>query len=84
MRVVTHSLASSIVISVFFIVSFVFISLIVIMSLRYGGNTDGEWDAQRVDGACGSRAVGYGERICAAAVRSMAQQRAGRQSASCQ
>ena len=54
MRVDTHSLASSIVISVFFIVSFVFISLIVIMSLRYGGNNDGEWDAQRADDARGS------------------------------
>ena len=34
MRADTHSLASSIVFSVFFIVSFVFVSLIVIMSLR--------------------------------------------------
>ena len=34
MRADTHSLASSIVLSVFFIVSFVFVSIIVIMSLR--------------------------------------------------
>ena len=34
MRADTHSLASSIVFSVFFIVSFVFVSIIVIMSLR--------------------------------------------------
>ena len=33
-RADTHSLASSIVFSVFFIVSFVFVSIIVIMSLR--------------------------------------------------
>ena len=86
MRVGTHSFVSFIVLVVFCIVSVVFISLIVIiMSLRYGGgNNDGEWDAQRVDDARGSRAVRYGECVCAAAVRSMAQQRAGRQSASCQ
>ena len=45
------------------------------------GNNDGEWDAQRVDEARGSRAVRYGECMCAAIARSMAQQRAGRQSA---
>mgnify|MGYP007008005670 CR=1 FL=1 len=44
--------------------------------------SDGEWHAQRVDDARGSRAVRYGECICAAIARSMAQQRAGRQSAS--
>ena len=71
----------SAVFSVFFIASFVLVSIIVIMSLRTVVH-DGEWDAQRVDDARGSRAVRYGECICAAIARSMAQQRAGRQSAS--
>ena len=50
----THSLVSFIVLVVFFMVSFVFVSIIVIMSLRYGGNDGGEWHAQRVDDARGS------------------------------
>ena len=59
MRADTHSLASSIVFSVFFIVSFVFVSIIVIMSLRtvVTNNVGGGWHAQRVDDACASRAT---------------------------
>ena len=53
----THSLASSIVFSLFFMVSFVFVSIIVIVSLRTVQHVGGGWHAQRVDDACASRAA---------------------------
>ena len=53
----THSLASSIVFSLFFMVSFVFVSIIVIVSLRTVQHVGGGWHAQRVDDACVSRAA---------------------------
>ena len=52
-----YSLASSIVSLVFFIVSFVFVSIIVIMSLRTRTTTSVVDHAQRVDDACVSRAA---------------------------
>ena len=54
MRASTQTFASFIVLVVFCIVSFVFVSIMVIMFLRTGDNNDGEWHAQRVDDACGS------------------------------
>ena len=53
----THSLASSTVFSLFFMVSFVFVSIIVIVSLRTVQHVGGGWHAQRVDDACASRAA---------------------------
>ena len=66
MRADTHSLASSIVISVFFIVSFVFVSLIVIMSLRTTTSVvDGMHNAcgRRMGLACSGDGVRIAERI---------------------
>ena len=82
MRVGTHSFVSFIVLVVFCIVSFVFISLIVIMSLPYTVATMMVSGMRSVWMMHVAHAVRYGECICAAIARSMAQQRAGRQSAS--
>ena len=82
MRVGTHSFVSFIVLVVICIVSFVSISLIVIMSLPYTVATMMVSGMRSVWMMHVAHAVRYGECICAAIARSMAQQRAGRQSAS--
>ena len=81
MRVGTHLFVAFIVLVVFCIVSFVFISLIVIMFLRTVTTmmVSGMHSVWMMHVA---HAVRYGECICAAIARSMAQQRAGRLSAS--
>ena len=81
MRADTHSLASSIVFSVFFIVSFAFVSLIVIMSLRTVtlSVVDGMHNVWTMHVP---RAQRRWQAHCRARSRRMCQRRAGRRSAS--
>ena len=80
-RADTHSLASSIVLSVFFIVSFAFVSLIVIMSLRTVtlSVVDGMHNVWTMHVP---RAQRRWQAHCRARSRRMCQRRAGRRSAS--
>ena len=79
----THLLASSIVFSVFFIVSFVFISLIVIISLRTVATSVVDGRRSHARAATHACVATHACSVCVKrALCSMAQQRAGRLSAS--
>ena len=81
-RADTHSLASSIVFSVFFIVSFAFVSLIVIMSLRTVVTTSVVDGMHNVWTMHVPRAQRRWQAHCRARSRRMCQRRASRRSAS--